>query len=465
MSRSGSLFDLSGRRRLHVVGVGGPGMSAIALVLAEMGHRVSGSDLKETPYLERLRVAGVDVRLGHAPEHLDGVEAVVISTAIRDTNLEVQVARQRSIPVLRRAEMLAAICSRADSIGIGGTHGKTSTTSMLSLALDAAGFNPSFVVGGQVHEVGTGARWTGARHLVVECDESDGTFLELPLAAAVVTNVDADHLDHFGSMEAIRAGFAEFLAGVDGPRLVCADDPAALDIGRQVGALTYGTSADADVRVEVITGDHGLQHLDLWRSGVSLGHIELPLRGLHMARNATAAVAMAVELGAPFGAVAQALSRFAGVARRFEFRAEVGGITLVDDYGHLPAEIAATVQAAASGREWQRVVAVFQPNRYSRMAVLSPDYADAFTEADVVVIADVYPSGEAPIPGVTGELVVNAVRAAHPGTDLHYVAQRADLAPAVASLLRPGDICVSMGCGDVAGLPDEVAPLLGGGPR
>lgn len=456
-------FSLDGSRRLHVVGVGGPGMSAIALVLAEMGHRVSGSDIKETSYLERVRVAGVDVRIGHAPEHLDGVEAVVVSTAIRDTNLEVRVARERSIPVLRRAEMLAAICSRADSIGIGGTHGKTSTTSMLSLVLDAAGWDPSFVVGGQVHEVGTGARWTGARWMVVECDESDGTFLELPLAAAVVTNVDADHLDHFGSMEAIEEGFTRFLAQVDGPRLVCADDPAAVRIGREVGALSYGTASDADVRVAVSLIGRGVQRLDLWRGGVSLGQLELPVRGLHMARNATAAVAMATELGASFDAARRALASFAGVARRFEFRANVAGITLVDDYGHLPAEIAATVNAAATGGEWERVVAVFQPNRYSRMAVLSPDYADAFVDADVIVIADVYPSGEMPIPGVTGELVVDAIRAAHPDADIHYVPARSDLAATVALLLMRGDVCVSMGCGDIASLPDEVAPLLAGG--
>jgi len=450
-------FDLSRRRAVHIVGVGGPGMSAVALVLAEMGHRVTGSDLKETSYLERVRVAGVRVMIGHAPENLDGAEVVVVSTAIPAGNLEVRVAEERGIPVVHRSAMLAAIVGRTRGIGVAGTHGKTTTTSMLSLILDEAGWNPSFIVGGQLHNVGTGARWTGAEWLVVEADESDGTFLQLPLAASICTNIDVDHLDYFGSVAGIEAGFARYLDQVDGPLVVCADEPVVARLGAERGAITYGTSPAADYRIESLVVEQGAQRFELWHHLDRLGEISLPLRGIHMARNAAGAAAMALTLGAPVTAVQEALARFGGVARRFDFRGEERGITLVDDYAHLPAEIAAVMEAAAHGGDnWRRVVAVFQPNRYSRMEILSPDYADSFVNADVTVVMDVYPSGELPLPGVTGKLVVNAVLDAHPDAQVLYLPRRSEAAAVLAQYLRPGDVCISMGCGDVATLPDEI---------
>ncbi|MCU1344514.1 MAG: murC [Acidimicrobiia bacterium] len=450
-------FDLSTPRSIHIVGVGGPGMSAIALVLAEMGHRVTGSDIKETSYMDRVRVSGVEVMIGHAPENLDGAEVVVVSTAIPPGNLEVRVAAERSVPVVHRSEMLAAIVGLSRSIGVAGTHGKTTTTSMLSLILDEAGWNPSFIVGGQLHNVGTGARWTGSEWLVVEADESDGTFLRLPLAATIVTNIDVDHLDYFGTIAGIEAGFARYLDQVDGPIVVSADEPIVARLGAARGAVTYGTAPDADYRIEALVAEHGAQRFELWHGGACLGGIELPLRGIHMARNAAGAAAMALTLGAPFSAVRDALARFGGVARRFDFRGEQRGVTLVDDYAHLPAEIASVMEAAATGGDgWRRVVAVFQPNRYSRMEILSPDYADSFVNADVVVVMDVYPSGEAPLPGVTGKLVVNAVLDAHPDALVLYLPRRSEVAGVLAQYLRPGDVCISMGCGDVATLPDEI---------
>jgi UDP-N-acetylmuramate--alanine ligase len=449
--------DLSYPRAIHIVGVGGPGMSAIALVLAGMGHNVSGSDIKETSYLERVRVAGVRVMIGHAAANLDGVEMVVISTAIRATNLEVQVAGDRSIAVLRRGEMLGAIVGCARSIGVAGTHGKTTTTSMLSLMLEAAGWAPSFIVGGQLHNVGAGARWTGGEWLVVEADESDGTFLELPLEASVCTNVDVDHLDYFGTVEAIEAAFARYLDQVRGPLVVCADEPIVARLGRERQAITYGTAPDATYRIADLVADSGAQRFDLWHGDERLGHVTLPMRGVHMARNAAGAAAMALTLGAPFDAVVSALETFAGVARRFDFRGHFNDITLVDDYAHLPAEIAAVLEAAATGGDnWKRVVAVFQPNRYSRMEVLSPDYGDSFVHADVAVLMDVYPSGEQPLPGVTGKLVVDAILDRHPRAQVLYIPGRVEAAPVLARYLRPGDVCISMGCGDVASLPDEI---------
>jgi UDP-N-acetylmuramate--alanine ligase len=454
-------LDLRTPGRYHVVGVGGPGMSAIALVLAGMGHTVSGSDLRETPVLERLRAAGVVINVGHRRDIVHGVDAVTASTAIPATNTELDEARRLGIPVLRRAGMLASICACARSIGVAGTHGKTTTTSMLAMILTEAGLQPSFLVGGDVNDVGTGAHWTGHDLLVVEADESDGTFLELPLYGTILTNVEVDHLDHFGRPEAIATAFDEYLGGVVGPTVVCADDPVAARLAASHGAVTYGTSDGAAFRAVEVSAEHGALSFGVEHEGTRLGTVHLPLRGVHMARNATAAIAMAALLGAPFEAAATALARFGGVARRFDFRGDRGGITFVDDYAHLPSEIAAVLEAAAtSGDGWQRIVAVFQPNRYSRMEVLSPDYRDAFVHAEVTVITDIYPSGEAPRPGVTGKLVVDAVLDAHPRQRVAWVPKRGELIEYLSTELRPGDVCISMGCGDVASLPSEMLARL-----
>jgi UDP-N-acetylmuramate--alanine ligase len=436
-------------------------MSAIALVLAGMGHAVSGSDVRETPVLERLRAAGVTVYVGHRRDHVHGVDAVTASTAVPPTNTELDEARALGIPVLRRAGMLASICACARSVGVAGTHGKTTTTSMLTMILTEAGLQPSFLVGGDVNDVGTGAHWTGNDLLVVEADESDGTFLELPLHATILTNVEVDHLDHFGTAEAIAAAFDEYVAGVSGPKVVCADDPVAARLAAIHGAVTYGTAEGATFRAVDVDSDHGALTFGVVHDGARLGDVHLPLRGVHMARNATAAIAMAHLLGAPFEAAATALARFGGVARRFDFRGDHDGITFVDDYAHLPTEIAAVLEAAAtSGDGWQRIVAVFQPNRYRRMEILSPEYRDAFVRADITVITDIYPSGEAPIPGVTGKLVVNAVLDAHPWQRLAWLPKRGEVIEYLAAVLRPGDVCISMGCGDVASLPSEVLARL-----
>jgi UDP-N-acetylmuramate--alanine ligase len=454
-------LDLRRPGRYHVVGAGGPGMSAIALVLAGMGHTVSGSDLRDVPVLERLRAAGVVVTVGHHREIVHGVDAVTASTAIPATNIELDEARRLGIPVLRRAGMLASICACARSVAVAGTHGKTTTTSMLAMILTEAGLQPSFLVGGDVNDVGTGAHWTGRELLVVEADESDGTFLELPLHATILTNVEVDHLDHFGRPDAIVTAFDEYLAGVPGPKVACVDDPNAARLAAAHGAVTYGTSADADYRAVDVVADRGAVRFAVEHDGVRLGDIRLPLRGVHMARNAIGAIAMADLLGAPFDSAAAALARFGGVARRFDFRGEYDGITFVDDYAHLPSEIAAVLEAAATGGDgWRRIVAVFQPNRYTRMEILSPEYRDAFVRADVSVITDIYPSGEAPRPGVTGKLVVNAVLDAHPWQRVAWVPKRGELIEFLAADLRPGDVCISMGCGDVASLPSEVLARL-----
>jgi UDP-N-acetylmuramate--alanine ligase len=454
-------IDLSRCDRYHVVGVGGPGMSAIATVLAEMGHDVSGSDLRELPVLDRLRATGVTVHVGHRRDNVDGCAAVTASTAVPLHNIELVAAGDKGIPVLRRAGMLASICALAKSLAVAGTHGKTTTTSMLLMMLVEAGWRPGFVIGGDVADVGTGAQWTGSEWFVVEADESDGTHLELPLHGTVLTNVEADHLDHYGNLDAIVEGFRTYLGQIPGPKVLCADDPVCLALADEMSddptIITYGTDARADVRAVDVRAERGSFRFTVERAGVRLGDVDLPLRGVHNVRNATGALALAVEIGVPFADAARALARFGGVARRFDVRGLDGGATFVDDYAHLPTEIDAVLAAARqSGDAWSRIVAVFQPNRYNRMSVLSPEYADAFVNADVVVLTDIYPSGTTPIPGVTGKLVVNAVLDAHPRTRVVWLPKRADLVDFLAREVRPGDVCISMGCGDVASLPTEV---------
>jgi UDP-N-acetylmuramate--alanine ligase len=459
-------LDLSVPQRMHVVGVGGPGMSAIALVLAEMGHRVSGSDLRERPVLDRLRAAGVEVSVGHRRPVVHGCDAVTYSTAVPTNNVEIAEAGDLGITVLRRAGMLASICAQADSLGVAGTHGKTTTTSMLMLILSEAGDRPSFVVGGDVTDMGTGAQWTGGRWLVVEADESDGTHLELPLHGTILTNVEADHLDHYGTLEAIEDSFDRYLAAIAGPKVLCADDPVCARLATRHDAVTYGLDEHAHVRAKNLVPDHGSYRFDVWRHGARLGTVHLPLRGQHNVQNATGAIAMALSIGVPFEVCASALARFGGVARRFDIRGVSGGATLVDDYGHLPSEIAAVLAAArGSGDGWRRVVVVFQPNRYHRIATMWHEYADAFVDADVVVLTDVYASGTTPIPGVTGKLIVNAVLDAHPSARVVWLPRRTDLVEFVARELRDGDVCISMGCGDIASFPSEVLALRGGEPE
>jgi len=449
-----SVLDLSVPHHIHVVGIGGAGMSAIAVVLARMGHTVTGSDLKDSRALERLRAAGIDARVGHAAANIGpAVEAVVMSTAIPATNPEIVEANRRGIPVHRRAEALRALVATRRGIAVAGSHGKTTTSSMLALVLRGAGWRPTFLIGGDVNEVGTNAAYDDGEWLVVEADESDGTFLELPAEAAIVTNVEADHLDHYGSFPALVDAFVHFLEGVPGPRVVCADEPHAAAIAARVGARTYGFAPDADYHIVSCTGGRHGSEVVLARDGVPLGSFSLPVPGEHNATNAVAAAALATELGVPWVDIARALAGFGGVARRFEFRGELDGVTLIDDYAHLPSEVRAALRTARAGG-WGRVVAVFQPHRYSRTASLWRDFADAFTDADLLVLTDVYSAGESPRPGVSGRLLVRAVLDAHPAASVVYLPHRSDVVDVVPRLTRPGDVVLTLGAGDLTTVPD-----------
>ena len=452
--------DLRAHQSVHIVGVGGPGMSAIALALAGMGHAVSGSDIKEGAVIERLRAAGIAVTIGHDSALVVGRGAVTASPAIPRDNVEVVAAQRIDGLFTTRAGMLASICAVTPTIAVAGTHGKTTTTSLLVHIMEAAGLSPNFVVGGDVRGFNTSARWTGGAWTIVEADESDGTHLEIPLAGTILTNVDVDHLDHYGDFAGIVDAFARYLDGIEGPRVVCCDDSAIEDImssaKKRTSFITYGAASHADYRFQDVRADNGET-----RFGVSFadGSVEVvtSLRGVHNVSNITGAIAMAIACGVDPAVAAAAVHSFEGVGRRFDIRGQIDGVTLVDDYAHLPREIDAVLTAArTSGDGWRRIVAVFQPNRFNRMAEISRDYADAFRSADVVIVTDIYSSGTAYIEGVTGHLVVDAVLERHPHAEVIWVQDRRELAARVSEILESGDVCISMGCGDVEYLPEEI---------
>lgn len=449
-------LDLSRPATVHVVGIGGAGMSAIATVLASMGHTVTGSDLRSSPVTERLQHAGIEVAVGHQAGNLEAADMVTVSTAVRPDNPEVVEAVRRGITVLRRSEVLAGIAALRRCIAVAGTHGKTTTASMLALILVEAGLRPSFLIGGDVNEIGTNAVWDDGEWLVVEADESDGTFLALRPDIAVVTNVEPDHLDHYESFDAVRAAFETFVGSARSRCVVGGDDQVASEIGRLGGADTVGTGAGCRHRMSSVLAARSTVAFDLsGPDGAVIGRLAVPVPGLHNARNAAVAAVAGMAAGVPFDAAARALARFAGVARRFEFRGDVGGVTFVDDYAHLPTEVRAALAAARDGR-WQRVVAVFQPHRYTRTASLWSEFGDAFADADIVVVTDVYGAGEAPIPGVSGQTVADAVRRSDPAKPVLYAPGRSDVRSVVRDLLQPGDLCCTLGAGDLTSLPDEL---------
>jgi UDP-N-acetylmuramate--alanine ligase len=453
-------IDLSKPRRIHVVGVGGSGMSAIASVLLAMGHEVSGTDSADSAVLDRLRAAGADVRAGHDPSLVRSADLVAVSTAIPPEDPELVAAREAAVPVARRADVLAAICASRRTLAVSGTHGKTTTTAMLAMALRGASERPSFIVGGDIAGVGSGAAWDDGDWFVVEADESDGTFVALPRHGVIVTNVEPDHLDHWGSFDALQAAFDEFVGEADGPRVVCADDAGAAALAERVGGcVTYGTADAADVRItDVESSRAGV------RFRVDGRDVALKVPGVHNARNAAGVIALCRELGVDVAAVIDALGAFGGVGRRFEHRGEAAGITFVDSYDHLPTEVAAVLEAARSGG-WSRIVCVFQPHRYTRTAALWRDFADAFVDADRLAVTSIYAAGQQPIEGVSGKLIVDAVLDAHPRAEVAWLPARADLARWLLATLRPGDLCLTLGAGDLTALPSELLVTLGSGNR
>lgn len=451
--------DLRTPRKIHVVGAGGAGMGAIASVLRSMGHLVTGSDLKEGPVTERLRAEGIDVAIGHEAANVGDADYVAISTAIPGHNPEVVAAVEAGIEVLTRGDILPAIAAERRTVAVAGTHGKTTTSSMLALVMAEADMRPSFIIGGDVNEIGSGAVWDDGEWFVIEADESDRTFLALGAEVVVVTSVEPDHLETYGGdPAALDAAFEEFAAAAS-IGVFCADDAGSAAVAAKVGGVTYGTSPDADYRMVDMIRHRAAVAFSLEHEGEHLVRIDLPTPGMHNARNAAAAVVTALQLGAPVDAAARALARFGGVARRFEFRGEVDGIVFVDDYAHLPSEVASMIDAALDG-DWRRIVCVFQPHRYSRTAALWPQFADVFDRADQIVLTDIYSAGETPRPGVTGKLVVDAVLDAHPWSNVAYLPRLDDVTSWLVDRLRPGDLCLTLGAGDLTGVPDTVIDRL-----
>jgi UDP-N-acetylmuramate--alanine ligase len=427
-----------------------------------MGHRVSGSDEQDSPVIARLRQRGISATVGHAAGNVGPVDMVAVSTAVgagNAENTEVAEALRRGIPVLRRAEILAAVAATRRVVAVSGTHGKTTTSAMLALALIEARMDPGFIVGASISGLGTGAGWGTGEWLVVEADESDGTFLELAPAAAIVTSVEPDHLGHYGGFADLVGAFGRFISDVGEHCLVCADDEVARRLAHDAGALTYGTSDDATFRLTDLVLRPDGSSFTLLGHGAPL-ELKLSMPGVHNAVNAAGAASMALLLRAQRESVAASLAAFPGVARRFELRGEADGVTFVDDYAHLPGEVRAALGAARIG-PWRRVVCVFQPHRYSRTADLSPDFAGAFELADLLVVTAIYGAGEEPRAGVSGKAIVEAVLDADPSRQVAWFPDRGDLRKFLRARLRPGDLCLTLGAGDLTSLPDELLAGVG----
>jgi UDP-N-acetylmuramate--alanine ligase len=457
---------------IHFVGIGGIGMSGIAEVLCNLGYTVQGSDASDNANVARLREKGITVSVGHKAENVAGADVVVVSTAIKRDNPELMAARAQRIPVVRRAEMLAELMRLKSCVAIAGTHGKTTTTSMVAALLDAGGLDPTVINGGIINAYGTNARLGAGEWMVVEADESDGTFLKLPADVAIVTNVDPEHLDHFKTFDAVQDAFRAFVENVPfyGFAVMCIDHPVVQALVGKIEdrrIITYGVNPQADVRLVDLTPMGGGSRFKVVfrdrKSGATheISDIVLPMPGRHNASNATAAIAVARELGLSDEAIRKAIAGFGGVKRRFTRTGEWNGVTVIDDYGHHPVEIAAVLKAARESTSG-KVVAVVQPHRYTRLQSLFEEFCTCFNDADAVVVADVYPAGEAPIEGIDRDHFVLGLRA-HGHRDVLPLPKAADLARIVKDLAKPGDLVVCLGAGNITqwayALPGELKAL------
>ncbi|XUM22518.1 UDP-N-acetylmuramate--L-alanine ligase [Bradyrhizobium oligotrophicum S58] len=457
---------------IHFVGIGGIGMSGIAEVLCNLGYTVQGSDASDNANVARLREKGITVSVGHKAENVAGADVVVVSTAIKRDNPELMAARAQRIPVVRRAEMLAELMRLKSCVAIAGTHGKTTTTSMVAALLDAGGLDPTVINGGIINAYGTNARLGAGEWMVVEADESDGTFLKLPADVAIVTNVDPEHLDHFKTFEAVQEAFRTFVENVPfyGFAVMCIDHPVVQTLVGKIEdrrIITYGVNPQADVRLVDLTPMGGGSRFKVVfrdrKSGATheIPDIELPMPGRHNASNATAAIAVARELGLSDEAIRKAIAGFGGVKRRFTRTGEWNGVTVIDDYGHHPVEIAAVLKAARESTNG-KIIAVVQPHRYTRLQSLFEEFCTCFNDADAVVVADVYPAGEAPIEGIDRDHFVLGLRA-HGHRDVVPLPKAADLAGIVKDLAKPGDLVVCLGAGNITqwayALPGELKAL------
>jgi UDP-N-acetylmuramate--alanine ligase len=448
--------------KIHMIGIGGAGMSGVAEVLKSRGHTVTGSDLKESPYTRRLREAGITIYIGHAAGQVGDADQVVISTAIPKTNPELLEARRRSIPVIPRAAALASILEGAHSIAVAGTHGKTTTTSMTAHALKALGENPTALVGGELNDIGSNVAFGRADLVVAEADESDRSLLQLRPQAAIVTNVEFDHPDFYASLDDVVDTFSKFVASLpaDGHLVVCAEDPSCprLITEAPCPATTYGLSA-GDLRAEILTPNTYV----LSEDGQKRGTVELGVYGRHNVLNSLAAAGIARWLGHDACEAARTLKDFGGVRRRFQLKGERSQVRVVDDYAHHPTELSATLEAArATMTPGGRLIAVFQPHRYSRTRKLYREFGEAFTSADAVLVTEVYGAGEMPQPGVNGKLVVDALCETRNHPDVYYIPQQDDIPRVLRDVSERGDVVLTLGAGDISRAGEELLDLLEG---
>jgi UDP-N-acetylmuramate--alanine ligase len=455
-------------RRIHFIGIGGIGMSGIAEVLLDLGFEVHGSDLKEGDMVVRLISRGAVVHIGHDEANVEGADVVVASTAVKADNPEVVAAHREGVPVIPRAEMLAELMRLKHGVAIAGSHGKTTTTSLVAAVLNHAGIDPTVVIGGKVNQLGSNAKLGAGDYLVAEADESDGSFLRLSPTIAVVTNLDLEHVDFWtGGLPQLQQAFTDFLNRLPfyGLGVVCIDEE---NVQRLLPAVerrlvTYGRSKQADYQARDVVAEGLTTRFTVLKGGRELGEIELKLTGEHNVLNALATIAVADELEVTFAAAKEALESFEGVQRRFTHRGDVGGVTIIDDYGHHPVEIRATLRGARRAYKGRRIVALFQPHRYSRTVALKDDFGRAFNDADVVRVTDVYAAGEAPIEGASAESIAASLRE-HGHHDAEACGDLDRAIEAVAAIAQPGDVILTLGAGDVtrAG-PALIAKLTGQG--
>lgn len=451
-------FDLRIPHRIHLIGAGGAGMSSIATILIQMGHTVSGSDASESKALIRLTELGMTAFVGHRRDQIGDAQMVLRSTAVRPDNPEYLEALDRGIPVLNRTAFLPLLGAVTPFLSISGTHGKTTTSSMTAVALTACGAEPSFLIGSPVHSLGASAGYRSGPLMVLEADESDGSFMAGPRAGAIVTNIEPDHLDYWGSWDALVDGFREFLAETEGPRVVCVDEAPLASMKSELGAIGYGFDESAEYRVLEVSQsiDATLVKVFTPQGPVSM---RLAVPGRYNALNATAALALVHSLGKDLESIIAGLESYRGVARRFERRGSLAGIDFVDDYAHHPTELRAVIGAAGAG-EWDRVVAVFQPHRFTRTESLWDDFAGAFNGIDLLVVTEIYPAGEPPRPGITGNGLADAIRAGSEAGQVVFAATLDEAAAILAEELRSGDLAMSLGAGDVTTMSDKVIALI-----
>jgi UDP-N-acetylmuramate--alanine ligase len=449
-------------KHIHFVGIGGIGMSGIAEVLLNLGYKVTGSDLKESDTTERLKKLGGGIFIGHNAGNIASPHVVVISSAVKNDNVEVIAAREKQIPVIPRAEMLAELMRLKYGVAIAGAHGKTTTTSMVATLLAAGGIDPTVVIGGKLNSLGSNAKLGQGDFLVAEADESDGSFLKLSPTIGVVTTIDEEHLDYYKDIHEIKAAFLAFINKVPfyGVSILCLDQPhiQALIPFVQKRYLTYGMSSQADYQAREVSLRPLGSTFKVLNHTRDLGLFELSVPGEHNINNSLAAIAVARELDVDLEVIRKALKEFSGVQRRFQIKGEVGGILVVDDYGHHPTEVKATLAAAASGME-RRVVVVFQPHRYTRTQHLLEDFFTAFNQADALVVMDIYAAGEKPIPGVSGQALYEGIRK-HGHKDVTFISDREKIVEHMVSVLKRGDLMITLGAGDVWKLGEQIVERL-----